>query len=294
MDTTQILLLGGIILLILLAVGVFVATLTYWQRGQAKKSAADNPPPAPEAEIPSQGQAPPSLTEAPASPGEVMRVIRDEGTGRVLVEVEGQRYAHIREIQDPQAGRRVLWAIADLIRFTGGMAANPKAMRGVVQTEEAARPPEPTPVPEPDFVSTVRAQMLSPSEPSFPVDIQPPPPSTGRAPQAPPAFSSIQEDAQTQPQRYNIGAFFRRAFEPVKEAEPLPGPSAFVDQIEEILQEKIRTRAIPLPYDVHVQAADDGALLIQVGQSVYSSPEEVPQAEIKELIRAAVAEWETR
>ena len=103
-----------------------------------------------------------------------------------------------------------------------------------------------------------------------------------------------EENVQPQPQRYNIGAFFRRAFEPMQAAEPLPGPSAFVDEIEEILQEKIRTHPAPLPHDVHVQAGADGALLIKVGPSVYSSPEEVPQPEIKELIRAAAAEWERR
>jgi len=224
-----------------------------------------------------------------------MRVIRDEQTGRVLVEVQGQRYAHIREIQDSQVGRRVLWAIADLIRFTGGMAANPKAVRGVLQPQEEAPPLQTNGRPAAEWASTTGRQAPSPPEPSSLSVTRPLPSAANQSPLGAPVLPVVPEETvQPEPQRYNIGAFFRRAFEPMPAAQPLPGPSAFIDEIEEILQDKIRALSAPLPHDVHVQAAEDGALLIKVGQSAYSSPEDVPQPEIKGLIRAAVAEWERR
>jgi hypothetical protein len=67
---------------------------------------------------------------------------------------------------------------------------------------------------------------------------------------------------------------------------------SFVDEIEEILQSYIRSLSMPLPYELHVLTAESGALEIQVGTETYSSPEEVPQRRARELIQAAVAEWE--
>jgi len=302
-DTTPILYLGGIIFLILLAVGIFVATLTYWQRGQAKKREETRPQPKPVSEALSPAVESPGVAQTPASPGEVMRVIRDEKMGRVLVEVKGARYAHIREIQDPQVGRRVLWAIADLVRFTGGMATDAKTVRSVAQTEgETQSQPALQQTAQPAMVPTNRDRTSSMSLSSLASSAatqgqkqeRPASPVENRSPSPPPPVPILPaEEAETAPQRYNIGAFFRRAFEPVQPTEPLPGPTAFVDEIEEILQDKIRARQTPLRHDVHVQAAENGSLLIRVDQEVYDSLERVPQPEIEALIRSAVAEWES-
>jgi hypothetical protein len=170
-----------------------------------------------------------------------MRVIRDERTGQVLVEVGGQRYAHLREIDDAQVGRRILWAIADLLRFTGGMAANPQAVRNA-------------------------AQQMAQDEHIF---------AQGAAPA--PGTSSAQEPLQTTPttgSRYSMVEFFRRGLEAPPIA-PLPRP-------------------VPLPYAVHVVTGPDERLQIHVGQDVYGSSDEVPDLEARELIQAAVKEWEER
>ena len=124
--TSPVLLLGAIVGLVGLAVLVFVLFLG-GLRGRDDKKKASKPGRKPQAATPEVAQDG-EPAETPRQ-GEMMRVLRNPDTGRVLVEVEGRRYEHIREIEDAQVGRRVLWAIADLIRFTGGVATNPQAVR---------------------------------------------------------------------------------------------------------------------------------------------------------------------
>jgi hypothetical protein len=256
------LLLGALIFLIVLAVAIFVATLAYFGRAQSRQRAEQERPASPEppqaegepaVPPPQQEPAlPAALQETPARPGEVMRVIRNERTGQVSIEVEGQQYTHLREIEDPRVGRRVLWAIADLLRFTGGMAANPQAVRSA-------------------------AQQVAQDERT---------PAPAQEPLAGPSMSAAGS-------RYSMVEFFRRGFEPSPATSP-SGTSSFIDEIEAILQVHIQRRPTPLPYEVHVTTGPDTRLQIRVGQDVYGSPDEVPDLEVRELIRAAVAEWEGR
>jgi len=88
--------------------------------------------------------------------------------------------------------------------------------------------------------------------------------------------------------------FFRRGFQPQAPVTPTPGPSSFIDEIEEILQGYIQRRPTPLSYAVHVRTGSDGALQIKVGLNTYSNPDHVPDPEIRKLIKAAAAEWERR
>ena len=216
-----------------------------------------------------------------------MRVIRDQQTGRVLVEVAGKQYASIREISDAQVGRRVLWAISDLVRFTGGMATNPQAMRSVAK-EEPARQPEPEPVAAPTApqAAPVSVSALARPAASEQPQAQPtPPPRPVRATSAPLA-------PETPRERYSLLGYFRQGFTRESKLEPVVSTSSFIDEIEAILQARIQQLAAPLPSDVHVLAGGDGALQIEVGLDVYGSPDEVPDPQIRQLIKDAVAEWE--
>jgi len=275
-ETPTFLLLGGVIVLILMAVGVFSLVLVYFSRSQAHpqetprpRPAPATPPAEPEPE-PKQKQSTPAPAEMPAHPGEVMRVIRDDKTGRILVQVEGEKYTHIREIQDAQVGRRVLWAIADLIRFTGGMAANPRAVRSIARSI-------------PEQAETHPGSSDTPDRPTPPADQ----PTITRLSATPPL------QPPERPQRYSMVDFFRRGFQtqPITSA---PSPLSFIDEIEAILQQRISQLPAPLSQTVHVRTSSEGRLQIEVGLSVYSSPDEVPDPQIRDLIKASVAEWENR
>ncbi len=288
-ETPTALLLGGVILLILMAVGVFAATLVYLQRAQASKqrrstrprrarTSVANPP------SPVEESTPPPAQPA-TTPGEIMRVIRDESTGKVLIEIEGQRYAHIKEIQDARIGRQVLWAIADLIRFTGGLIANPQALRAA-RAENKVTDGERHPRTTPNRPIPQTAKETAPPPPNA---------SRGSPPSLPPRPAAEPTPPSLQPQhRYNIVEFFRRGFQPREPVEALSAPTSFVDEIEEILQRRIAEHTPPLSRSVHVRTGPTGLLQIVVGVEVYDSADEIPYPEIKALIKAAVAEWERR
>jgi hypothetical protein len=304
-ETSPFLLLAGVILLIFLAVGVFAAILVYLQRGQSRKQPEQSPAQAPlqprarpaPVPVPEKPEETPSLSlgELPAHPGEVMRVLRDEQTGRTIIQVGEEQYAHIREIKDPQVGRRVLWAIADLIRFTGGMAANPQALRTIAQDTLPSRPG-----PEALLAEETPPQADRPSQPlaGGPREEQDTSPEASalleRLSRQEGGYGSGIEDLEAARGRGGIVDFFRRGFEAQPSSAAAPVSTSFIDEIEGILQARIRRLRAPLSQEVHVRTGADGTLQITVGVQVYPSPDQVPEPEIRQLIKSAVAEWEKR
>jgi hypothetical protein len=251
-------LLGALIVLVALAIAAFIVTLVLLQRSRSQEQSAREEEARARASSPGdvQGAATERRGEArPAEPlgrpGEVMSVLRDQATGRVLVEVDGRRYAHIREIEDAQVGRSVLWTIADLVRFTGGMATNPRALRNLSEQSE--------PGAGPGAVSV----------------------------------SAVLTAASTTPatSRYGLVEFFTRGLEPLPSNAPIPSGS-FIDEIDAILQEKVARLSPPLSTEVHVTTGSENSLRIMVGGKVYGNPDEIPDPRVRELIRAAVHEWE--
>ncbi|MCR4407299.1 MAG: hypothetical protein NUW24_10315 [Anaerolineae bacterium] len=218
-----------------------------------------------------------SEDEMPARPGEVMRVLRDESSGALVVEVEGQRYRRLTEIRDGRVGRRVLWAIADLLRF-----AEEVPLETVARTMSAAATPSPAPQPE--------VAPIAPPTPASEVSVKAPP--------------EVEEEflrrlkegelaaEEREPSKPAGGGFRRR-----KAAKPSSKPAAprtFVDEIEDILQEFIRESVVPVDKPAHVHTGPDGALEIDVDGRIYERPDDVPDPIVRGLIKAAVEEWERR
>jgi hypothetical protein len=76
------------------------------------------------------------------------------------------------------------------------------------------------------------------------------------------------------------------------EAAKPPPPTSIVGQIDEILQKNIT--GTPLAGKVRLAEGVGGSVEVWVGLKRYSAIDEVPEAEIKAAIRAAIAEWEQR
>jgi hypothetical protein len=206
---------------------------------------------------------------------EIMRVLRDEDTGDIVVEVEGHRYRQLVEIRDGRIGNQVLEAIADLIKFTGGIVRGQWAATPVVPTVES--PPQPQ-IAEP--ASPPRAVAAEPSgtdeEEAFLQRLREGELQVGETP-----------SREAQPRR---GFFGRR--KPQAAAEETGIGGTFIDEIEAILQRMIRTAPTPPGQEVHVGTGPNGGLQIQVGLRYFSSADEVPDPAIRDLIKAAVKEWE--
>lgn len=213
---------------------------------------------------------------------EVMRVLRNEDTGAIIVEVEGNRYRRLTEIRDGRIGNQVLGAIADLVKFTGGIV-------GGQWTATSA----PTSVPTGERPS--QPQVVEPTSSPQTVAVQPPDSDEGEA-----FLHRLREgDLQIgktpparEPQPGGMGFFRRR--KPQVATEETGSGGTFIDEIEEILQRMISTAPMPPDEAVHVGTSPDGSLRIQVGMRYFSSADEVPDPTIRDLIKAAVKEWERK
>jgi len=205
-------------------------------------------------------------------------------------------------------GRRVLWAIADLVRFTGGMATNPQAVRSAAQERNGATSPasaspaleapaSPTPAEQPApsaLPVTQPAITVAPAANGQPMERADRPDVLAPAGATPAYVASSADTSPAEPRRASVLEFFRRGFQPPAVVGPAAQPGSFIDEIEAILQQRIADRGAPLPYDVHVKTGPQGKLQIEVGPNVYGSPEQIPDPEVQELIKTAVAEWERR
>lgn len=261
-------------ILVLLIVGILIMVI--WlvnyiagpgiRKKSRRKRPGVQPTPGPPKEPPSAAEDAGERRSLPMGMREIMRVLRDEDTGALIVEVEGNRYRRLTEIQDGRIGNQVLQAIADLIRFTGGIVRESWATASVTPAVStrgrsqivAAGPPDED---EKTFFRHLKESGLQLSE-SPPKKAQP-----------------------------GLMGYFVRRQKP-QAAEETGSRGTFIDEIEEILQRMVSTAPTPLGSEVHVRTGSDGGLQIQVGGQYFSSSDEVPDPAIRNLIKAAVREWE--
>ncbi|MFB0536459.1 MAG: hypothetical protein ACETWR_15905 [Anaerolineae bacterium] len=274
-------------ILVLLIIGIFVILVwlvNYIAGPSVKKESKGKRPSVQFAVEPSEELSEPwptagDVTERRSLPmggREIMRVLRDEDTGTIIVEVEGNRYRRLTEIRDGRIGNQVLETIADLIKFTGGIVRGQWATKSVLTSASTGeRPSQPRVV-----------------EPASPPQAVEPPGSDEEA-----FLRRLREGdlqfGKTPAREARPGpmGFFRRRKPPVA-AEGTGTGGTFIDEIEEILQRMISTAPIPLGKEVHVRTGPDGGLQIQVGGQYFSRSDEVSDPAVRDLIKAAVKEWE--
>ena len=73
-------------------------------------------------------------------------------------------------------------------------------------------------------------------------------------------------------------------------AEPLPSLN-LADEINRIFQEKLTASGLR-GTDAWVEASSDGGVRIRVGPVYYNSPDEVPDSQLRQMLKLSVAEWE--
>jgi hypothetical protein len=72
---------------------------------------------------------------------------------------------------------------------------------------------------------------------------------------------------------------------------PAP-PNSILDQIEKILQHNLMRYPEFADRKIHVGAAEDGSLLIEVDRQFYPHADEVPDLMIRNVIKSSIQEWE--
>ena len=78
-----------------------------------------------------------------------------------------------------------------------------------------------------------------------------------------------------------------------KDDRPAAPATSIVGQIDAILQERLAGSPLE-DRGVFLAQSPDGSVNVYVGLTRYMGIEEVPDAEIKAAIRAAISEWENK
>ena len=114
------------------------------------------------------------------------------------------------------------------------------------------------------------------------------------SPQPSPASSAPPVVAAPEPAVKPVSVAF-----PMTQPKPKTDPAtefklmSMVKQIDTVLQRRIVGTALE-PFDIHLQDASSGGLEVLIGEKKYETIDDVPDANIKSAIRAAIAEWEQK
>ena len=215
-------------------------------------AAADNPAaPAPAKAAPAK----PAAGRPKGSAHEVLRVLRDNLTGRLIIEIAGRRYANLEELTDPALNEGLLTTLNDLRVFTGA-AATPSAE--ALPTARALPPTPATNLPAPTPVTPPAA--LPPAAPK---------------PLPPPTMNPFKQMQVLRELAKN----------------PPPEPKTIAEQIDEVLQEQVR--GTPLAErGLRIRPGPRGEALFDLDGESYPAVDDVPDMEVREALKAAIAAWE--
>lgn len=212
-------------------------------------------------------------------PVELLRLLSDPQSGQLIVEIAGRRYTKLAEIADKEIGQYILKLAAHLLAFTNGMIATEAGLK-------TFQVPKVGEMPVPPVAPTPASPRPSPPLPS--ASVQP----TPAAPEVEAAFlASLRAKPapeSSQPQRLG---FFGRS-KPTAPAEPLLPPLNLAGQINEIVQARLRYSPLAGATTLGITSDPSGGILINVNGMIYHGPDEIPQPEVKELIKASIKEWE--
>ncbi len=229
-----------------------------------------------------------SLSEA-HDEGEILRLVSDPDRHDFCVQVAGRSYRRLSDVADHAVGQRILEGITRLLQFSNGVVATDGGI-GVVplpalSTAVAPPPPPPPAAPVPRAPSAAEAPKSSPEPPlpgspneqeRFLRDLMGAGPTS--APQEPVQPPSLMSSLR--------GTW--------KKSTPGSSPALnLVAEINRIFQGKLG--ASPLANtDAEVEASPDGGVRIRVGTLYYNSPDDVPDARLRELLKLSIAEWEQK
>jgi hypothetical protein len=215
---------------------------------------------------------------------ELLRLLRDPQSGQLIVEIAERRYTKLAEIADKEIGQYILKLAAHLLAFTNGMIATEAGLK-TFQIPKVGETPLPPAAPTP--------ASPMPSPPVTPVPVQPTPavPVPQVAPEVEMSFltSLRAKPALEPPQPQRRGLFGRSKPAP---AEPLLPPLNLAGQINEIAQARLRYSPLAGATRLEITSDPGGGILINVNGMIYHGPDEIPQPEVKELIKASIKEWE--
>ncbi len=225
-----------------------------------------------------------AVPDHPAEPEELLRLLRDPQSGQMLVQVSGQRYQKLADITDKGVGQFILKVAAHLLAFTNGMIVTDS---GVMSLHNPKVGQTPKPVAAPIRIASASSNSSGAAASIRPAaDLSVPKPSSEAALLNSLAVPPPQSESTLQP----LSLFGR--------VKPTPPPAALpalnlAQEINEIVQTRLKYMPLGQTSKVEVLSGPDGGIKINVNGRFYSSPDEVPDLEVKALIKESIKQWET-
>lgn len=229
--------------------------------------------PEPEPAPPPQPESQPKPRPTPAQPAaELMRLLRHPETGQLMVEIGGKQYTKLAEVTDKEIGRDILKLAAHLLAFTNGVVATDTGVKPVYKPK-VGQTPEP----------------VAPAEKSA---SSPPAERPPAAAQQDAFLASLRSQSAPAPSPSPAApGLFGRGRTSATKSE-LPGLLNLADEINEIVQERLSYSPLAGKVFLEVTSAPDGGININVNGVNYSSPDEIPDETIKQLIKDSIKQWE--
>ena len=231
--------------------------------------------------------------------GELARLMGDSARNHFCVHVAGHCYKRLVEIDESATGQLVLEAITRLLQFSNGLLATNDGV-GLV-----AVPPLRVDVNTALSAGSDGPSRPAPQEPAVSSSVSAAGSALAGASKVPDSGSGeIPEDEQerflrqlsnqvpqapTTLERPSLMGSIRRMRKKPSN-DPLPALN-LVEEIDRIFQSKLMASSMT-GMDAKITAASDGGVGIRVGATYYSSPDEVPDPRLRDMLKLAIAEWE--
>jgi hypothetical protein len=212
--------------------------------------------------------------------GEILRLVSDPDRHDFCVQVADRSYRRLIDVTDQAVGQHILEGLTRLLQFSNGMVATDGGI-GMV--------------PLPTLRADVATPLPSPPAPPAPPATELPPESSSPAPLSEQErflrdLMSAAPPAPNAPvQQPSLMSSLRGTWKkPASDSSPALN---LVTEINRIFQSKLGVSPLA-NIDAEVLAGPDGGVRIRVGTVYYESPNDVPDARLRELLKASIAEWE--
>jgi len=225
---------------------------------------------------------------------ELLRLLRHPQTGQLIVEVAGQRYNKLTDITDREVGQYILELAAHFLAFTNGVVATEAGVKSVY-LPKVKQTPEPlvkfTPV-----TSLPNPDDFAPSEPepekqesSEAAPLVPPP-----SPEAEAAFMASLQNLQPTPQP--TPPTRSRGFLGISRSSSEPAPDVpqfnLAGEINQIVQTRLMLSPLAATTVIEILSDPSGGIRIKVNGQIYAGPDDIPDADVKTLIKDSIKQWE--
>lgn len=229
-----------------------------------------------------------SVTSRPGlqATGQILSLLRQEQGGPLQVEIGGQRYLKMGEIDETQLRRQIIEATLELVQFTGVLGQGPLEPPALERTQSWREDVRQDSRQELGQIRSILDQGSSG-------------PST--LPTTPPAASeeleerfldllASQDQAASGPERPNLASALRRRRTPkLPEVEQ---PEPFVDEIDRIVQRRLQLTPALAQRDLHVRLSEDGGVRFVFEGKDYDDLGSLPNLTAQQIVKDAIQEWD--